>query len=86
MGWRLAVLFAGQGLNFLIAVVNMRAIATGRWGMTAATDFVFCLVSFLLIQRVAEAGSLLELLAYALGGTTGSLGAMWATKHWRDKV
>lgn len=82
MGWRLLVLFAGQGVNFLIAVINMRAIAAGKWGWTAASDFVFCLVSFTLIQQVAEATNRVEMLAYALGGTVGSLAAMWMTQHW----
>lgn len=82
MGYRLAILFAGQGLNFLIAVINMRAIAAGKWGWTALSDFVFCLVSFTLIRQVAEATNWVEMLAYAGGGTVGSLAAMWMTKHW----
>lgn len=83
---RYAILFFGQGLNFLIAVINMRAIASGRWAMTAVSDFVFCLVSYTLIQRIAHAGSSLELLAYAAGGTVGSLLAMYATRHWKGHV
>jgi hypothetical protein len=82
---RYAILFFGQGVNFLIAVINMRAIASGRWAITAASDFVFCLVSYTLIQRIAHAGSTFELLAYAAGGTTGSLAAMWVTRHWRQQ-
>lgn len=79
---RFLILFVGQGLNFLIAVVNIRAASRGYVGMTMATDFVFCAVNFTLIQRVAVAGNSGELLAYSAGGALGSALAILCTRRW----
>ena len=79
------LLFGGQGLNFIIAVVNIRAASRGKYLVTGGTDFLFCLVSFILIQKVAIAHDFFDLLAYALGGALGSMFAIRLTKHW-DKV
>ena len=81
---RLAILFFGQGLNFLIAITNIRAASKGYILTTGISDFLFCLVNFVLIQRIASAGSGLEILAYALGGMVGSMAAVYLTKHWKD--
>lgn len=82
---RYAILFFGQGLNFIIAVVNIRAAARGLIKTTMATDFVFCVVNFLLIQKIAQAGNALELLAYASGGSLGAAAAILLTRRW-DRV
>lgn len=76
------LLFVGQGVNFLIAVLNIRAAARGKIAITAGTDFLFCAVNFLLIQRVATARNHWELLAYALGGACGSALAIVVTRRW----
>lgn len=75
-------LFVGQGLNFLLAVVNIRAASHGKWLLTGLSDFVFCVVNFLLIQRIAVANDWGELLAYAMGGGVGSIVAMFLTRRW----
>ena len=79
---RYAVLFFGQGLNFLIAILNIRAASKGYIKLTMATDFVFCLVSYGLIRRIADAGSTGELLAYASGGAVGSMLAIMVSRKW----
>lgn len=76
------LLFCGQGLNFLIAVVNIRAASRGYVKFTMATDFVFSAVNFWLIQHIAQAHTGAELLAYATGGAIGSAAAIWLTRHW----
>lgn len=77
-----AVMFFGQGLNYLLIVVNVRACAKGMIGMAAFTDFAICILSFTLIQRVSKAETLLDKLAYACGGTIGSVAAILLTKAW----
>jgi hypothetical protein len=79
---RYAILFFGQGLTFIIAVINIRAAARGLIKTTMATDFVFCVVNFLLIQKVATAGTAFEMLAYALGGSSGAGLAILLTRRW----
>mgnify|MGYP001586542033 CR=1 FL=1 len=75
-------LFGGQGLNFLIAVFNIRAASRGKIWLTGSSDFVFCVVNFLLIQYIAVASSWLEILAYASGGMIGSMLAVRFTRRW----
>ncbi len=75
-------LFFGQALNFLLIVVNIRACAQSRYLMVAVTDFVVCILNFTLFKLIAEAHSWGEALAYAAGGTAGSLFALWLTRRW----
>jgi hypothetical protein len=79
---RYLFLFAGQGINYLIAVINIRAASRGKLWFTSSTDFLFCVVNFLLIQHIAIAGSLRDLLAYAAGGAAGSTLAILLTRRW----
>jgi hypothetical protein len=76
------VLFFGQGLSYMLIVINVRAATKGKYAMTAGSDFLIGIVGFYLIQRIAAAGSWHEMLAYALGGSSGSVLAIWLTKHW----
>ena len=75
-------LFVGQGLNFLIAVFNIRAASKGKIWLTGVSDFAFCLVNFYLIQKIAAAGTTLEMFAYASGGMAGSMLAVKLTRRW----
>lgn len=79
---RYLLLFLGQGLNFLVAIVNIRAASKGKVAVTMASDFVFCAINFVLIQKVAAAQDWRELLAYAAGGSVGSACAIYLTRHW----
>ena len=76
------LLFAGQAVNFLIAIVNIRAASRGKMLVTCSTDFVFCAVNFALITQVAKAENVWELLAYASGGAAGSAIAIKMTRAW----
>lgn len=76
------ILFFGQGLNFLIAVINIRAASRGLIKWTVISDFVFSMVSFLLIQHIAHANNMWEVLAYATGGGVGSAIAILLTRKW----
>jgi len=79
---RYLLLFAGQSLNYLIAIINIRAASRGKLWFTSATDFLFCVVNFLLIQHIAITGSHWDMLAYASGGATGSALAILLTRRW----
>jgi len=79
---RYALLFFGQMLNFVIAVINIRAASKGKIAITMGSDFLFCAVNFILIQKVAQANNYQELLAYAIGGSIGSGLAILVTKRW----
>lgn len=79
---RYLLLFCGQMLNFLIAVVNIRAASKGKLAFTMGSDFLFCAVNFILIQKVAQANNPFELFAYATGGAIGSGLAILLTKTW----
>lgn len=76
------LLFLGQGINFLIAVVNIRAASRGYIKTTMASDFLFSAVNFLLIQHIATAKDWREMLAYATGGAIGSASAILITRRW----
>lgn len=79
---RFVILFFGQGLNFLIAITNIRAAAKGKLWTTVGSDFLFSVVNFYLITRIAQARDGYELLAYALGGAAGSGLAIRLTRKW----
>ena len=76
------LLFLGQGLNFLLAVINIRAASKGLIKWTAASDFIISLVSFVLIQHIAKANNTMEIIAYASGGAVGSAIAILITRSW----
>ena len=78
------LLFFGQGLNFLIAVINIRAASRGLIKWTVASDFVFSMVNFTLINHIAKAKDIWEMLAYAAGGGVGSAIAILVTRRWDD--
>lgn len=76
------LLFIGQAINFLIAVVNIRAATRGYIKLTMASDFLFSAVNFLLVQHIAKANNWGELLSYATGGAIGSATAILLTRRW----
>lgn len=84
MIFRLLTLGGGQALAYLVLVVNMRALNRGKYLATAGTEIVYALMNFFLLHRIVEARSWQEAVAYTTGCTTGTMAAMWLTKHWRN--
>lgn len=78
----IALLFFGQALNFLIAIINIRAASKGYIGWTMTSDFIFSAVNFTLIGHIAKANNWIELIAYAMGGAIGSGAAILVTRKW----
>lgn len=76
------LLFLGQALNFLLIVINIRACSKGKIAIAVLTDFAICVLGFGLIHVIAAAHVPLEVLAYALGGSAGSAGAILLTRKW----
>lgn len=83
---RLVILFVAEAVVFLMATLNIRACAKGRIQMTLGTDAAIAGLNFLLIQRIAEAGTSLECMAYTAGAVAGSAAGMFLTKHWTEET
>lgn len=73
--------FAVELLSYFLIVANTRAFTQGLYGWTALTDFIFAGSNFLIIQRVSKAETKAAWAGYTLGGTCGSLIAIFVTKH-----
>lgn len=74
----------GQALAYLVLVVNMRAVAKGRYLPAAVSEVIYALMNFALIHRIVAARSLTEALVYAAGCTAGTQLAMVLTRKWKD--
>ncbi len=69
-------------LFYVLAAINMRVVAQGRYLSSALTDASIAAVQFLLIHRVAQASSWTEMAGYILGGMAGGVSGIWLTKWW----
>lgn len=79
---RLLVLFACPAVAYILLGINLRALAKGMKLLTAMTEFVYALMNFYIIHRVAEASSFVESVAFASGAVLGTLSSIWLTRHW----
>lgn len=78
------LMFFTEMISFFIIVANTRAYTHGLYGWTALTDTLFSAQSFVMIKLMADDANARSWAAGAgctLGGTVGSLAAIWATKH-----
>ena len=67
---------------YVLASINIRVVAKGRYIASGLTDAGIATVQFLLIQRVATAQTWEEMAAYIAGGVLGGASGIWMTKHW----
>lgn len=74
--------FVLQGAQFLVVVVNNRAFNHLQYVWAASTDAAFCLLSWTIWKKIAEAEGVWAKMGYVAGGTTGSLLGMWLTRMW----
>lgn len=78
------LMFITELISFFIVVANTRAYTHGFYGWTALTDTLYSAQGFIMFKIMADdengrtwwAG-----LGCTLGGTCGSLLAIWCTKH-----
>ncbi len=64
-------------ISYTIVTINVIAASKLRYGATAVSSLLFCSVNFLLIRKIAEASTLAEFGAYAIGGMCGDLCGIW---------
>lgn len=74
--------FVMQGAQFLVIVVNNRAMNHLQYTATAASDALFCFMSWTIWKKIAEAEGGWAKAGYVAGGTAGSLLGMWLTRIW----
>jgi hypothetical protein len=79
-----AIAFATQFFSYFIIVANTRAFTEGSYRWTFITDSFFITQSFFVGKWMIETKSARGIPAYfgfLLGGTLGSLAAIFTTKH-----
>lgn len=70
--------------SFFLIVVNTRAYTLGLYFWSFVTDFFFISQAFFVAKwmvEVKEARGLTAYFGFLVGGTMGSLAAIWVTKH-----
>lgn len=70
-------------LNFVlcfIITINWRAIANLRYGFAWFSDVGYFFIQYATIKHVVKSDRFTDQLAYAIGGATGSILAMWLTR------
>lgn len=77
-----ATFAALQGISFVVAVVNIRALAHLQYGWAVLTDGLICWLGWTLFQKLKEANSTPAKVGYIVGGMAGSLVGMWVTRVW----
>ena len=78
---KFSLFFGTQFAIYALIVANVRAYTQVRYAWTAGTDVVFASLNFVVTQAVAkqETGDRVAWIGYVLGGTMGSLAAIWIT-------
>ncbi len=74
--------FILQGVNFLLLVCNIRAVAHQQYFWAVVTDGVICAVSWTLLQHRLACDSVVAKAGFILGGMVGSLAGMYLTRIW----
>ncbi len=77
---RCLALAVRQFLNWLLVAMSFRFLAAGSYAGVAVVDGLIAFLSFTLTQKIADATTRSEQLAYTVGGVLGSLAGMWLTK------
>jgi hypothetical protein len=76
--------FATQCLSYFLFVANARAYTQGLYLWTGATDGLFAMQSFIMLQLIAkdaQASGFWAGAGYTLGGVFGSLLSIFVTQH-----
>ena len=76
------IIACSMWLFYVLAAINTRVVARGRYIASAVSDAGIATVQFLLIRRVAEAQSWQEMAGYVAGGVAGGLTGIFLTKWW----
>jgi hypothetical protein len=65
-------LFVLMFIQFLVLTLNTASIAKHYYLGTFLTDLVICLLGFTILKQIAEADTMHDRIAYALGGAIGA--------------
>ena len=71
-----------QCCNFILLVVNIRAIAHVQYVWAIATDGLICLLGWTLLRKIASAEGWASRAGYVCGGMIGSFVGIWITRVW----
>jgi TPP-dependent 2-oxoacid decarboxylase len=76
-------LFAVQLVSYCLFCLSMIVVTRGNYVLTILTDTAYGANSWFIIRRVAkaDASSAFGMVGYTVGGTIGSLLAIWITKR-----
>jgi hypothetical protein len=74
-------LFCIQFFYYLVITINYRAVVVINYTTTFITDLIIAALAFTSIQRVANATTPAERIAYVLGGAIGALAALKLSTH-----
>ena len=77
-----ALFAALQFLNFLVLVINIRAISHEQIAAAIVTDGLACVLGWTLIKRVSQASSWPARVGYVAGGMSASWVGIWLTRTW----
>ena len=79
-----AALFFVQLFSYGICSISYIVMNRGQYALTFGFDLLFGLNAFFIVKRIVHAEDKLgwDAAAYTLGGATGSVLAIWVTKHW----
>ena len=81
---RFALFFASEMVSFFFIASNFRALSQGLYIWTGLTDMFLVFQGMLITKLMIEderTRDWLAIAAFTLGGATGSLISIWATKH-----
>lgn len=76
-------LFFIQLVQYCIVSISFISLSRENYLMTAITDTVYGFNAFFVIKRIVKSDDKvgLDAIGFVLGGTIGSLLAIWITKH-----
>ena len=77
-------LFLVQLVQYCIFCISCIVMNRGQYAATFVTDMFYGLNAFFIVKKIASSDNVLgiEAAAYTVGGATGSVLAIWITKHW----
>jgi hypothetical protein len=72
-----------QLVQYCICCISYIALSRYNYTFTAITDTIYGINSFFLIKKIVKSDAAvgLDTLGYVMGGTVGSLLAIWVSKH-----
>lgn len=75
------ILFFIQLISFGIICINLRAVADGKYMLSATTDFIISAMNFFVIKKISDSGDTLhKWIGYTTGSVAGSFVGIFVSK------